>query len=404
MSDHIDRVLDDCLTELIAGAASVEDCLSRYPEHADDLLPLLEVAVQVHALELPEMRPVASMTAKRQMLLAYTANESHLQRARRSVRGFVSGFVSLLGVGAKQRAPLGGRLAVLAVAAIMVVMVTLLPSVLVEMGRYGVVGQAAVVAEVVGLVEVQHQPVAVWRPVTDETVLASGYRIRTGGLSAATVRFFDGSTTILGADTEIAFTELSSRRDGSGRRVVLYQRQGQTQNQVQKLADAASLFEIDTPTAVAVVHGTEFEVQVATDGATSVGVTEGRVGVTADGATQFLAAGQFASILPPFTEPTTAPNATLVPTPDAEPYDRSELAQVTRLAGTPTPTATPQPAAAALADEEPESPEDVGNPDHAEHPVHPVHPEHPEHPERPEHPEHPEHPEKADKPDKPSKE
>ncbi|MGB9301719.1 MAG: FecR domain-containing protein, partial [Anaerolineae bacterium] len=171
-----------------------------------------------------------------------------------------------------------------------------------------------------------------------------------------------------------------------------YQRQGQTQNQVQKLADAASLFEIGTPTAVAVVHGTEFQVDVATDGATSVKVTEGRVGVTADGATQLLAAGQFASVLSPFTEPTTAPTATLVPTPEAEPYDRSELAQVAGQVATPSPTTTPQPTAAAQVAEEPEGPEGVEEPERPEHPEHPMHPEHPDHPEHPE------------KPDKPSKE
>jgi hypothetical protein len=404
MSDHIDRVLDDCLTELVGGAASVEDCLSRYPEQADDLRPLLEVAVQVHALEWPEMRAVASAAAKRQMLLALSDKERHLRQAPRSLSAVASGFLSLLGEGGKRKQQRSRTLLIGAAAAIMVVMLTLVPGVLVEMGRYGVVGQAAVVAEVVGMVEVRHQPVAMWRPVTSDTVLASGYSIRTGGLSAATIRFFDGSKTILGADTELAFRELSSRRDGSGRRVVLYQRQGQTQNQVEKLADAASLFEIDTPTAVAVVHGTEFQVDVATDGGTSVSVIEGRVGVTADGATQFLAAGQFASVLPPSTEPTTAPTATLVPTPEAEPWNRAELAEVTSRAATPSPTVAPPPTATAYVAEEPEGPEGVEEREHPEHPVHPVHPEHPEHPEHPATPEHPEPPEKPDKPDKPSKE
>ena len=419
MSDQMDRILDDCLTELIAGAASVEDCLSRYPEHADDLRPLLQVAVQVHALEGPEMRAVASTAAKRRMLLALSDQERHLRRVPRSLRAVASGFLSLLGEGGKRKEQRRGTLLIGAAAAIMVVMLTLVPGALVEMGRYGVVGQAAVVAEVVGMVEVQHQPVPAWRSVTSDTVLSSGYRIRTGDLSAATVRFFDGSTTILGADTELTFTELSSRRDGSGRKVILYQTQGQTQNQVQKLADAASLFEIDTPTAVAVVHGTEFQVGVAGDGATTVsvtegtvgvttrhgatsaGITEGTVGVTTDGTSQVLGAGQFASILPPSTEPTTVPTATFVPTPEAEPYDRSELAQVAGRAGTRSPTTTPQRTATAQVAEEPDGPEDVGKPDHPQHPEHPEHPEHPAHPAQPERSE---PPEKPDRPDKPSKE
>jgi hypothetical protein len=43
MSD-LEQVLDDCLSRLIDGSATAEECLSRHPEHASQLRPLLKNA------------------------------------------------------------------------------------------------------------------------------------------------------------------------------------------------------------------------------------------------------------------------------------------------------------------------------------------------------------------------
>ena len=40
---HFDNILDDCLARLAAGE-SIVDCLARYPEHADELAPLLRMS------------------------------------------------------------------------------------------------------------------------------------------------------------------------------------------------------------------------------------------------------------------------------------------------------------------------------------------------------------------------
>ena len=40
---HFDNILDDCLARLTAGE-SIVDCLARYPEHADELAPLLRMS------------------------------------------------------------------------------------------------------------------------------------------------------------------------------------------------------------------------------------------------------------------------------------------------------------------------------------------------------------------------
>ena len=47
--------------------------------------------------------------------------------------------------------------------------------------------------------------------------MEAGDRIRTGSLSTARLVFFEGSTTDLMASTEVAVTQVSARREGSGK-------------------------------------------------------------------------------------------------------------------------------------------------------------------------------------------
>ena len=44
---HIDEILEQCLTDLLSGASTLEECLARHPEHAAQLEPLLRSAVRV---------------------------------------------------------------------------------------------------------------------------------------------------------------------------------------------------------------------------------------------------------------------------------------------------------------------------------------------------------------------
>ncbi len=51
----IEVSLDQCLEEIRQGRASVADCLSRYPEHAKQLEPLLKAALALE--QLPDLKP-----------------------------------------------------------------------------------------------------------------------------------------------------------------------------------------------------------------------------------------------------------------------------------------------------------------------------------------------------------
>ena len=281
---------------------------------------------------------------------------------------------------------------VTAAIALAVVLFAILPGGLLEVGRYDVVARTAVLADVAGVVEVQRSTGGDWRLATPGIALNSGYHVRTGSVSSVTLRFFDGSRTVLSPGTEVSLTELSSRRDGAARTVILNQLVGQTDNQVAEMVDAASRFEIRTPTTVAVVHGTEFSVNVAQDGTTSVSVREGTVGVTIDGTTEVVGAGQFASVGPPTTAPEPPPTATWVASETREELDKADLAQIPRPRGTATSTAepgqpdgptvsaaspsgTPQPTP--TSDEvaaDPDGPPDKEHPEHPEHPPQPPHP------------------------------
>ncbi len=51
----IQQALDQCLEDIRSGGASVEECLRRYPEFADDLRPLLRMAKRLESAD--EVRP-----------------------------------------------------------------------------------------------------------------------------------------------------------------------------------------------------------------------------------------------------------------------------------------------------------------------------------------------------------
>ena len=184
-------------------------------------------------------------------------------------------------------------------------------------------------------------------------------------LSAARLTLSDGSIIGLDAETELIVSEMSARRDGGGRLVVISQPTGHTHVSVPPLSDKTSGFEIRTPTAAVTVHGTEFSVDVEANGTTNVMVIEGVVEVMAREVSVSVRAGQGVTVLPDhpptavrtlLVEEGTTESTEAVSPPDLispEPTDDlQELPPVTEsptLSGTtpvsPTPTAPSTPTA-----------------------------------------------------------
>ena len=177
------------------------------------------------------------------------------------------------------------------------------------------------------------------REVSAGEEVGAGDRIRTGPSSSAVLVFFDGSVTVLEARTKVTLVQLSSREDGGERVIVLHQWLGRTFSRVQHLPDRASRFEVESPTAMMAVRGTQFVVAVEDDGTTNVVVLDGAVRVTAQEATVSVLAGQGTTVWP--EQPPAPVRLVSVPTPmEWAPLHRLHPPEETR---PPTPTATARP-------------------------------------------------------------
>jgi hypothetical protein len=359
------EALDKSLTLLEAGSA-LEECLARYPEHSAELRPLLEVALQVRRVPSPTSRPAAKAAGKQRMLQALaerqqrqTTSSSLLPRAKEWI-------VALL-----ERIVLRARASAfpLAWAATAALILLALVGTFLLPWIGGSAPQAATLAQVVGTVEVMPAGSAAWRSASVGERVTEGDRLRTDAFSAATLAFFNQSTTALGTDTEIVVAQMRAQR--AGQVIVLYQARGQTYNQVQRMPDPASRFEIETPTAVATVCGTEFALTVDSDGATHVMVVEGVVDVTAQGSTVTVWAGQETTIQPHPSPVPVHPTLVATPTPRLTPMPQAtetlkppqtpRPTLTSRPTGTPDLTQTPRPVEAPEATEIPE-PDETSEP------------------------------------------
>jgi hypothetical protein len=133
-----------------------------------------------------------------------------------------------------------------------------------------------------GNVLVRDNSSATWENGANGMTLAAGSQVKTTSESQALLTFFEGSTIRLGSDTELEI-EQANRVDDQYTTIVLKQYLGQTWSIVVKLTDPRSKYEIHTPSAVAMVRGTQFATSVNDNGNTQVQVNEGVVAVEGSG-------------------------------------------------------------------------------------------------------------------------
>lgn len=344
---ELKEALDECLTLLMEEQVTLEGCLSRYPEQADELRPLLEVAVKVRRAEPPSPRPAAMAVGRERMLQAVAARER--RRAQASSVGLRARVEALLsdvrGVLAQRPALSTGWAAAAAV-----LLLLLVGGLFLRAWTGQVVPQLATLEVRRGFVEVQSPGGDDWlRAVSGQRVVA-GARVRTGGDAAALLTFFDGSMTAVEAETEVAIERLGAPRDGAGRVIVLHQERGRTQHRVETAEAAGSRFEVRSPLAVMAVRGTEFAVTVQEDGTTEVAVSDGLVEVRARRSTIRLQPGWATSVQP--EEPPATPFEARMPVVTGVFPPREAREALKSLSPAVVPTDTPRPMEA-LAEEGP---------------------------------------------------
>lgn len=349
MGRQLSDVLDECLTLLAEERASVEECLARYPQYADDLRPLLEVALKMRRVPQPIPRPPAAAAGRRRMLRAVA------QRKRRQVTALSPLRESIPALFAEEARrgvwrPAPALRMALAAAAILVLLVG--GGLLLRSWLDATVVQMTTLDAVEGVVEIWPAGGEGWLPASADQALRPGVRIRTGASSVARLSFFDGSITVLEADTEMVIARLSSQRDGGAKAIVLRQPRGRTHHRVQPMGDPASRFEVRSPLATTVVRGTEFAVSVEDDGTTEVAVGEGLVEFRAKGKTVEVRAGDASRAEPdqppttPFVAPTRLSVDAFLPTLTSTPTETPkalELTDTPRASDTPQPSDTPKP-------------------------------------------------------------
>jgi hypothetical protein len=75
MTEDLDSYLEQCLSEIVAGKATVSSCLKRFPHLASALEPMLLVAEELWAVPKPELSPVARTRIEGRVLDAVDARD-----------------------------------------------------------------------------------------------------------------------------------------------------------------------------------------------------------------------------------------------------------------------------------------------------------------------------------------
>ena len=149
-----------------------------------------------------------------------------------------------------------------------------------------------------GNVLVQKAGSSSWMNGKEGSTMVKGDKIKTDTGGKAAITFFDGSIIELNGDTEISLDELISKSATSPKIIKIVQNIGETTSSVVKLVDPASKYEINTPSGVAAVRGSQMFVRVTSDGATDVYNIEGTISLTAQGKEVMIPVGAVSSVNP----------------------------------------------------------------------------------------------------------
>lgn len=132
-----------------------------------------------------------------------------------------------------------------------------------------------------GTVEVQKKNASEWLPLTQNTFVTAGDKVRTWRDGRAELRWMDGTRMRLDPNTEVRVQKCSLNRLERTRASVFQLDLGKLWVRVAQALTGYSRFEIQTPSAVAAVRGTVFSVAATRQGQTAVEVYDGTVEVKA---------------------------------------------------------------------------------------------------------------------------
>jgi hypothetical protein len=118
-----------------------------------------------------------------------------------------------------------------------------------------------------------------WLPVEKDMPLEQGDHVKTGAKGFAEILVDDGSQIRLEENSEITLSELSADSQTESITASVYLWFGRMLSNITRFAHARSKFEVQTPTVVAGVRGTDFAVEVLDTKQSDVGVFDGEAAV-----------------------------------------------------------------------------------------------------------------------------
>lgn len=130
-----------------------------------------------------------------------------------------------------------------------------------------------------GEVLIQKGGESLWLPVEKDMPLEQGDHIKTGSQGFAEILVDDGSQIRLEENSEITLSELSADTQTKSITASVYLWFGRMLSNISRFAHSRSRFEVQTPTVVAGVRGTDFAVEVMDTKQTDIGVFDGEVAV-----------------------------------------------------------------------------------------------------------------------------
>lgn len=116
-----------------------------------------------------------------------------------------------------------------------------------------------------------------WLPVEKDIPLEQGDHIKTGAKAFAEILVDDGSQIRLEENSEITLSELSADSQTKSITASVYLWFGRMLSNIARFAHDRSKFEVQTPTVVAEVRGTDFAIEVMDTKESDVGVFDGEV-------------------------------------------------------------------------------------------------------------------------------
>ncbi|MFC1988895.1 FecR domain-containing protein, partial [Chloroflexota bacterium] len=288
MRNKLSIILDDCL-ERVEKGESIEACLTEYPDTREKLEPLLKTALSISLI--PKVQPSPEFVTQSRIQLINHINQvnARAEAKKRGQREIMFSWIPSAFYGVWHSFIKARQVAI----PVTVIFLLMLSAGLYQLGGFSflspnpVMASPATLSILSGSVEIHNLESATSQEGYDGMSLRVGTGIITGSDSHALITFFEGSTTKLEPNT---YLEIKQLEDGNEQAttIILKQWLGRTWNRVIKMTDSGSRYEIETPTATAIVRGTLFTTDVNGTGFTTVSTTEGLVSVAAQGKEVFV--------------------------------------------------------------------------------------------------------------------